>query len=902
MFDRFIRFARARRALREQRFPEALQMGLDPVVRDDRRAEQVREAAVVALVELARRHLQAGELDLALHQGDVLKLVSEHPAVQLLARDLAAASAAAAEQRASVTAAVVRARSLAQAGQLDAAEQALAAAPAGSEVSHLRGRIDDQRRRAADLLAAAADDRLAWPARAANLLRAELLDRDGAMVRSARARLVAAVLPELERQLAGHLAVADVVAAVEAWRAALADLPALRGVPAADGLARSLADAVAKSLLQARELAPAVAIAHAAQSVELPLSPVVAHLVDCLNGAAPWSGAGAGEGSPLAALATERAAVAAALAAAAEAAGAPGIVAAVQPWLRLAAAHEERLAAARALVAAGDLDAARALLVAFLAEEPLHPAARAEIELVDAALAELDRRLGDARAALRAGRLRQAIGVALAIAGSSRLVAAAQQLVVEARARLAVVERGLDEVRVSLHGRAAATIEGVRHCVLRLAELAKVQVDHEELPKVLAAVEAEVDALGVFEQAMALLRDGTLSPLGDRVRDLLARRPRLLAPERLDARLCELGDALDRCVDSALAAGRLDDAQLGAAVLETLVVVRDGFGGAAARFRQMAAERRAQVDRLLQQARAALDQRDLAEADRLAELALAAWGDGGPARAFAAELHRVRQQAAVLDRAASLVKAGDLLGAEHKLASLPAALPLLRTRVYDMKQDLARAQGLEGAFLLRVDEGGEHLVWRGETMTIGNVRQRRADLPVLANLAGCHASVRRSMSFHGGMQDELHAEEGEVRHGGAKVGKRRLQTGDRVQLGSALGLAYRLPSSRSLSAALTLLGGFQVAGTDRLLLMKDRGRDGRLLVGPGQDVHVRVARATCEVEIYANPAGQMRVACAQEGTIDGAPFRGEHPVAAGQVVVAGGITLVMLPWRASASS
>jgi hypothetical protein len=122
-----------------------------------------------------------------------------------------------------------------------------------------------------------------------------------------------------------------------------------------------------------------------------------------------------------------------------------------------------------------------------------------------------------------------------------------------------------------------------------------------------------------------------------------------------------------------------------------------------------------------------------------------------------------------------------------------------------------------------------------------------------------------------------------------------------VQLGSALGLAYRLPSSRSLSAAVTLLGGFQVAGTDRLLLMKDRGRDGRLLIGPGQDVHVRVARATCEVEVYANPSGQMRVACAQEGTIDGAPFRGEHPVAAGQVLVAGGITLVMLPWRASAS-
>jgi hypothetical protein len=497
--------------------------------------------------------------------------------------------------------------------------------------------------------------------------------------------------------------------------------------------------------------------------------------------------------------------------------------------------------------------------------------------------------------------LRQAIGTALAIAGSARIVAAAQQLMVEARARMAVVERGLDEVRVALHGRAAATSEGVRHCLLRLGELAKVQVDHEELPKVLAAVESEVAALAVHDQLVALLREGALPGVAERVRELLAFRPRLLAPERLDARLCDVGDAIERRVDSSCTAGRLDDVLTLAAALDALVVVRDSFGAAAARWRHVVAERRRDVEAKLQEARAALGQRNLAEADRLVESALALWADGGPARAFAAELHKVRQQAAVLERAASMVKAGDLIGAEQKLASLPAAEPLLRTRVYDMKQDLARAQGLEGAFLLRVDEGGEHLVWRGETMTVGNVRQRRADLPVLANLAGCHASIRRSMSFHGGMQDELHAEEGEVRHGGAPIQKRRLQSGDRVQLGSALGLAYRLPSSRSLSAAVTLLGGFQVAGTDRLLLMKDRGRDGRLLIGPGQDVHVRVARATCEVEVYANPSGQMRVACAQEGTIDGAPFRGEHPVAAGQVLVAGGITLVMLPWRASAS-
>ena len=182
-------------------------------------------------------------------------------------------------------------------------------------------------------------------------------------------------------------------------------------------------------------------------------------------------------------------------------------------------------------------------------------------------------------------------------------------------------------------------------------------------------------------------------------------------------------------------------------------------------------------------------------------------------------------------------------------------------------------------------------------MSIGNVRQARADLPVLANLAGRHASVRRSMSFHGGMQDTIVADEGEVRVGGALVAQQVLKPGDRVQLGPALSFVYQRPTPRSLTVGLMLQSGFQVGGTDRVLLMKDRGRDGRILLGPGKDVHVRVAKATGEVEVFTTASGQIRVASASGGTIDGVPFRGEHPVDAGQVVVAAGISFLLLPWR-----
>jgi hypothetical protein len=149
------------------------------------------------------------------------------------------------------------------------------------------------------------------------------------------------------------------------------------------------------------------------------------------------------------------------------------------------------------------------------------------------------------------------------------------------------------------------------------------------------------------------------------------------------------------------------------------------------------------------------------------------------------------------------------------------------------------------------------------------------------------------------MQDSVVADEGEVLVGGHKVARHALASGDRVQLGPAFGFVYRRPSARSLTVSLTLQSGFQVGGTDRLLLMKDRGRDGRILIGAGNDVHVRVARATGEVEVFAVSGGQIRVAAA-EGTIDGVPFRGDHPVAAGQIVQAAGISFLLLPWRPAA--
>jgi hypothetical protein len=889
MFDRFIRLARARKALREQRFEDALQLALDPVIRADRRADEVRAAAAQQLLARARQRLEQGE----------------RAAAKLLAQRVHAAigGGAAADVLAAIEAATVadqavlhgarqaygEARAAVEAGDLARAEAVLAAQT--SMPAAERKQVENalaERRRQAGLAAEQGAQHFAdgaWVQALQALARAQLLARDHAAVAALRRQLVADGAEACARCARARLA-GDLAFAIGVWRATLASLPELREHPALRPVAAALRDAVMQALAASSSLAAAAAFAQQAHvaAADLELPPPATVLLEALLALHDAS-------------AGERAERAQALAAAAEAARVPALAALAREHESAAATDEQHVAAARACVEGGDLDGARAKLTAMLAARPLHEAARRELALLDQTFAELEQRLHDARAAMRAGRLRQVCAIAQGLGGNTRIGVEAQQLATQARARMALVDRGLDEVRVALHGRATATQEGLRHCGKRLEELAKVQCDHVDLPGVVDAVQAEIEALGVCERTAQALDRGALTDVLAGCSELLAIRARLLAPARLEAHLLDLADRLARFADVALAGGRLRDLDRCADQFDALQPVRAEFGARAAQWRAQAAERRAAAAKLVADARACLAERDLAEAERLADAARQQWLECDEAKLLTNELRLVREQADALDRVAGLARERDFEGAQQKLAAMPAASPYLRTRIYDMKQDLARAQGLEGAFLLRVDEGGEQLVLRGETVTIGNVRQNRADLPVLANLAGRHASIRRSMSFHGGMQDTIVAEEGEVRVGGAAVTSRPLAPGDRVQLGPALGFVYQRPTARSLTVGIVLQSGFQVAGTDRILLMKDRGRDGRILLGAGADVHVRVARATGEVEIFATNSGQMRVACAPGGTIDGVPFQGEHPLAAGQQIEAAGMSFRLLPWR-----
>ena len=140
------------------------------------------------------------------------------------------------------------------------------------------------------------------------------------------------------------------------------------------------------------------------------------------------------------------------------------------------------------------------------------------------------------------------------------------------------------------------------------------------------------------------------------------------------------------------------------------------------------------------------------------------------------------------------------------------------------------------------------------------------------------------------------AERGEVFVNGRPVTDAGLRSGDEIGLGSTLSMLYTIPTKRSLTALLTLKGGFQVAGTDKLVMLKDRGRDGRILIGRSADCHIRVPEDGPEIEIYGTQDGQIRVRFAGKGEMDGRPFSGEHPVTAGAVVRCGAVSMVLQPW------
>lgn len=895
MFDRFIRLAQAKKALREGRLEEAARLAADPLIAADRRAEEVRDEAREQLRRRGQQRLDEGDPEAAVRELGRAVALGADSSVLRQWEGAKQAAARATDRLHSAQARLEAVRRLAERGQLVEAERLLG--EAGDEFQALPGlrQVEafvlgrrGEARRLLDAARAALASGAAGPA-LEHLEAAKACD-DAAEDAGLSKALVAAVAPELEAAVRRAVAASDPVEALRVYRRRLQQLPAL----AEDGRVQAAGQRLASAVVEAMERGDATGaldLLQACAAVEGPAAGFDAKAWGTVQAAAPLllrlpALRSSGRWTDLAAALEELAAILP-----------EGAFGAEAGTLRKELARaDEHLTAARARVAEGELEVARRELAAVLEALPMHEHAARELEALDRSEREREQRLLAAREAARAGRLREAYAVALADAGRGDIGVSAAQFAAELRSRMDLVQRGLDEVRAVIHGRTSSSAASLRHCLLRLEELGKLQSDHEELAALVEGLKAEIDVLELLEAAFVAVDQKKLAPVVLALERLVGARTRFLAADRLDARALQLVDRLGHLADKAVMAGRLEEAEACARGIAVVGGLAAGASERAARLRGACEERRAGAAAKAAEAFAALERRDLRAAESACEAARQLWVDGGAPAKLEAELAALRSQEAELEHIEDRRKAGDLGSAQVAMDALPPTSPLLRTRIFDMKKSLMQAQGLAGAFLLRVDEGGEFVVLRGESVSIGNLRDGSADLPILCAIAGKHARVQRSMSFHGGMQDTIVAEGGELRVGGAKVQRHVLKNGDRVQLGAALQIGYQVPCRRSLTAMLQLHGGFQVAGTDRVLLLKDRGRDGRICIGPGADVHVRVGSATGEVELYGTKLGQIRVRCATGGDIDGRPFQEEHPVDAGSVVRAAGLSFVLLPW------
>ena len=896
MFERFVRLAEAKAALRKGRHEQALELASDPLIRSHRKAEEIRDKALRGLLDRANHRRERGGLSDAM--SDVSRILAAQPefdGARSLKRVLQKEIEAAETSENTARDMFGEARRLVDAGDLAAAEEVCGAArevhsmPAEDEavLQLIHGRRDSAAQFAEQAKTALRKREHATARDLIAKARGQSRDVEGlsALAVKVAQGCAADLLPRLrDLQKAGDDAGAYALLSRER-----ALLPELEQVESLHAFAKNTAEyrtAQVRDLLDRGLLEEAVEIFRDFDG-RLVAEAAMADLVAAMNSlsrALDLRDHGDFAGA-IECLDQAHGHVAH-----------KAFTRASKGLQKEAGQTESVLGEARELAAGGRLVEARQKLTPLLERWPMHEAVRRELEILDQGARDKEQRLAQARTAAKDGRLREASALALSLAVPGVQGEEARLLLKEVQARIDLVQRGLDQVRRAVHGRHSGSEEGLRHCLLRLEQLDAVQTDNDELEQLRVGIAAEADGICLLEAATGDLEAGAARKAAERLEGLAELQGKLIRPDRLDARCLELADRAAGQAEEAATAGKLTRAGVWIAVVEQLAERHADVKSRVEKLRALVDGRQEQAESAAGRGESALDARDLQTAQACLQEAREAWVDGAPVARLAAALGGVNGQRKALEEVEELTANEDYAAAHRRLDHMPPTPPVLRTRIFDIKQSLARAQGLDGGFLLRVDEAGEYLVLRSDSISIGNVRDGKADLAILASIAGRHARISRAMSFHGGMQDRIAAENGELFVGNCKVDEHRLRHGDRVKLGSALQMTYRVPSSRSLTAALTLASGFQVAGTDKILLMRDRGRDGRILIGSSADAHVRTQYDQPEIEIFSLKDGQVRVAFEGKGTIGGRPFRGEHPASPGDVVTCGDVSFVLQPW------
>ena len=163
-----------------------------------------------------------------------------------------------------------------------------------------------------------------------------------------------------------------------------------------------------------------------------------------------------------------------------------------------------------------------------------------------------------------------------------------------------------------------------------------------------------------------------------------------------------------------------------------------------------------------------------------------------------------------------------------------------------------------GGFFLRVAGRGDVLVLPADRLILGSAAGKDADLPVLAKLGSREAEFLRTLSFHEGLSFRVRSLSGRpFLAGGEEKEDHLLGMEEELRFGSALKVRFRRPGPESATALLDFGGDFDVRGCRWAAWMKHPGRDGALVVGPGEDAHLRLPGIGVRLEIALDPEGRF---------------------------------------------
>ncbi len=191
--------------------------------------------------------------------------------------------------------------------------------------------------------------------------------------------------------------------------------------------------------------------------------------------------------------------------------------------------------------------------------------------------------------------------------------------------------------------------------------------------------------------------------------------------------------------------------------------------------------------------------------------------------------------------------------------------------------------GAAGRHLLLVDGVGSFLLLRSDRITLGREgSSAHPEVGLPADIAGIQAEILRVDD------DYFVAAHGIVDVNGRRVEKKLLAGGDRIELSPRCGLVFRLPNPLSSSAVLSLSGGMRIAGDVREVILLDR----HLLIGAGENCHVRATAAPCQIILGEEDRGW--VLRAEAGIdINGKPQGTETVVEQGAQVKIGDVTFTL---------